>query len=95
MKYVKFAAASIFMLTTSAHAGSIRVYNNDSNSHEVVVKCGSNIKSLEIDGSKTGTYTFHSSQSKCEISGGSVSFPVDSVENGQKWKIKNGRAKRY
>lgn len=96
MKKLLIAGAALGMLTTSfaANAGSIRVYNNDSKTHTVKLKCSGSSKSIDIKGSTTSTYTFHSTSSSCDIVGGSVSFPTKKMENGQKWKIKDGKAKK-
>ena len=75
-----------------AAAGSIRVYNSDSKAHTVQLKCSGSSKSIEIRGSTTATYTFHSTSNSCDIVGGSVSFPTGKMENGQSWKIKDGKA---
>lgn len=82
----------ILALTSIAGAGSIRVENSDSKSHTIKLKCSGSDKTVEIDSSKTSTYTFHSTSNECEIVGGSISFPTKKLLNGQKWKIKDGKA---
>lgn len=83
----------VSMLFSSAtFAGSIRVYNNDSKDHTINLKCNGSSKSITVRKSTTATYTFHSTSKKCEITGGSVSFPTKTLEDGQKWKFKNGKA---
>ena len=90
----KFALATVLVLATStAFAGSIRVYNNDSKTHKVELKCSGSSKSFEIRGSTTATYTFHSSSKECDIVGGTVKWPTKKMKDGTKWKIKNGEAK--
>ena len=85
--------AAIFLATASmAYAGSIRVYNNDSKTHTVELKCSGSSKSIEVRGATTASYTFHSSSKSCDIVGGSVTFPVKKLVDGQKWKFKNGKA---
>lgn len=88
------AAALLLFLTSTAIAGSIRVYNSDSRSHTVKLKCSGSSKSITIRASTTATYTFHSTNNSCDIVGGTVSFPTKKLVNGQKWKIKNGKAKK-
>ena len=91
------SAAMVFFLVVSmtgiAHAGSIRVYNNDSKTHTVELKCNGSSKTLEIRSSTTATYTFHSTAKKCEITGGTVKWPGRTLEDGTKWNIKGGEAK--
>ena len=93
---MKAAAITLCLLFTagSAFAGSIRVYNNDSKTHKVELKCSGSSKSIEIRASTTATYTFHSTSKQCDIVGGSVSFPTKKLEDGQKWKIKNNKAQK-
>lgn len=87
------AAAALLLVPLAAHAGSIRVQNGDSSKHTIELKCSGSSKSVEIKGSTTSTYTFHSSSKSCDIVGGSISFPTDKLEDGQKWTIKSGKAK--
>ncbi len=94
MKKIGLIAMFLLAMAGTAFAGSIRVYNNDSKSHTVKLKCSGSSKSIEIRGSTTATYTFHSSNKECDIVGGSVSFPTKKLVNGQKWKIKNGKAQK-
>lgn len=85
---------ALAFLTSTALAGSIRVENHDSKTYTVQLKCSGSSKSLEIRGSTTTTYTFHSTSKECDIVGGDVSFPVKKMEDGQKWKINNGKAEK-
>ncbi len=90
-----FAAGSAAVLLTlagMAYAGTIRVYNNDSKTHTVELKCSVSSKKFEIRGSTTASYTFHSSSKSCDIVGGTIDWPVKKLEDGKKWKIKNGKA---
>lgn len=80
--------------STAAFAGTIRVYNNDSKTHTIKLKCSGSSKSIDIKGSTTASYTFHSSSKSCDIVGGTVKFPTKKLEDGQKWKFKNGTAKK-
>ena len=84
---------AVLLVPSIALAGSIRVQNQDSKEHTVELKCSGSSKSVTMKASTTSTYTFHSTSSSCDIVGGSVSFPTDKLENGQKWTIKNGTAK--
>jgi|GEM_PF-1239109 len=86
------AGLMVIALAGTAYAGSIRVYNNDSKTHTVKLKCNGSSKSFDIKASTTTTYTFHSTASSCDIVGGTISWPVKKLENGKKWKIKNGKA---
>ena len=89
-----FLAAALLMLTsTTALAGTIRVYNSDSKAHKVELKCSGSSKSIEIRASTTASYTFHSTNNECDIVGGTVDFPTKKMTNGQKWRIKDGKAK--
>jgi hypothetical protein len=88
------ATALVMMMASTAIAGTIRVYNNDSKAHTVKLKCSGSSKSITIRASTTASYTFHSTNSSCDIVGGTVSFPTKKLVNGQKWKIKNGKAKK-
>ncbi|MEH6448161.1 MAG: hypothetical protein V7765_05785 [Oleispira sp.] len=74
------------------NAGTVRIYNNDSQTHTVNLKCNGSSKELKVSASATSSYTFHSSASSCDIVGGSVSFPASKLENGQSWKFKNNTA---
>ncbi len=94
MKKIGLAGIFLIAMTATALAGSIRVYNNDSKTHTVKLKCSGSSKSIEIRASTTATYTFHSSNKSCDIVGGTVSFPTKKLEDGQKWKIKDGKAKK-
>lgn len=87
------AAALVLSLAGVANAGSIRVYNNDSKVHTVELKCSGSSKTFEIRASTTATYTFHSSSKSCDIVGGTIKWPGRTMEDGGKWKIKNGEAK--
>jgi len=84
---------ALLLVPSAALAGSIRVQNQDSSEHTIELKCSGSSKKVEMKGSTTSTYTFHSTSSSCDIVGGSVKFPTSKLENGQKWTIKNGVAK--
>jgi hypothetical protein len=75
-----------------ASAGTIDVYNSDSQVHTVELNCSGSKKSIEIKGSTTTAYTFHSTSKECEIIGGTVKFPTKTLVDGAKWKIKDGVA---
>ena len=85
---------SLIALPALAHAGSIRVENSDSKEHTIELKCSGSSKTVKVRGSTTATYTFHSTSKSCDIVGGSVKFPTKKLEDGQKWKFKNGEAKK-
>lgn len=89
---VLVVGTALAIFTSTAFAGSIRVYNADSKSHTIELKCSGSSKSVEIKGSTTSTYTFHSTSKECDIVGGSVSFPTKKLEDGKKWRIKDGKA---
>lgn len=93
MKRILLAAGFLVAFAGVAHAGSIRVENSDSKTHKVELKCSGSSKTVEIKGSTTSTYTFHSTSKECDIVGGSISFPTGKLVDGQKWKIKDGNAK--
>lgn len=82
-------------LISTAIAGTIRVQNSDSKTHTIELKCSGSSKTVELKASTTTSYTFHSSSKSCDIVGGSLSFPTNKLEDGQKWKIKNGKATSY
>lgn len=92
LKTTLIAATCFLLMGGTALAGSIRVYNNDSKVHKVELKCSGSSKSFEIRASTTATYTFHSTSKECDIVGGSVKFPTKKLVDGQKWKIKDGKA---
>ena len=79
-------------LAGTALAGTIRVENSDSKDHKVEIKCSGSSKSFEIKASTTTSYTFDSMATSCEITGGTVKFTTSKLEDGQKWKIKDGNA---
>ena len=81
-------------LSVSAMAGSVRIYNNDSKTHVVKLKCNGSSKTLQVSASATSTYTFSSTASSCDIVGGSVSFPSSVMNDGEAWKFKNGTAQK-
>lgn len=85
---VASAGASVGVAT----AGSIDVYNSDSKVHTVELDCSGSKKTLEIRGSTTTAYTFHSTHKECDIIGGTVTFPTKKLVDGQKFKIKDGVA---
>ena len=93
----KLMLGLIFMsslMSVIAHAGTVRIYNSDSKTHVVKLKCNGNSKSIDVRASSTSSYTFDSSASRCDIVGGTVSFPVSKLENGQSWKFKNDKASK-
>lgn len=92
MKKALFATLCALTFAGTAFAGTIRVYNSDSKVHKVELNCSGSKKTIEIRASTTASYTFHSSSNECKIVGGTVKFPTDKMENGQKWKIKNDKA---
>ncbi len=94
MKKLAIAGLATALLTSTALAGTIRVENHDSKTYTVELKCSGSSKSIEIRASTTTSYTFHSSAKECEIVGGNLSFPVKKLEDGQKWKINNGKAEK-
>lgn len=93
MKNLFLATVFVVAASGSAFAGSIRVENGDSKTHNVELNCSGSSKSVEIRASTAATYTFHSSHKECDITGGSIKFPMNNLEDGQKWKIKDGNAK--
>jgi hypothetical protein len=90
----RFLVGGLFVMlaTGVAVAGSINVYNSDSKVHTIELNCSGSKKTIEIKGSTTATYTFHSTHKDCEITGGTIAFPVKKLEDNQKWKIKDGKA---
>lgn len=88
-----FLLITSLALTSTAFAGSIRVENSDSTTHKIELKCSGSSKTVEIKGSTTSTYTFHSTTKECDIVGGTIEFPTKKLEDGKKWKIKDGKAK--
>jgi hypothetical protein len=93
MKRAFVIAGLLVGLGGVAAAGTIRVENGDSKTHTVELKCSGSSKTVEIRGSTTATYTFHSTSKECDIVGGTIKFPTNKLTDGQKWKIKNGEAK--
>lgn len=94
---MKFNIVSILSViaiigAVQVNAGTVRIYNNDSKTHVIKIKCNGSSKNLQVSRSQTSSYTFHSTANRCDIVGGSVSFPVDKLENGQSWKFKNDKA---
>ncbi|MBK9033535.1 MAG: hypothetical protein IPL61_20100 [Myxococcales bacterium] len=94
MKPLLLAAAVVALTAGTAAAGSIRVYNNDSKTHTIELKCSGSSKSVEVRASTTATYTFHSTSKSCDIVGGTVTFPTKTLEDGQSWKFKDGKASK-
>ncbi len=86
-------AATLLLAAGVAHAGSVRVQNQDSSAHTVELKCSGAKRTVTIKASTTSTVTFHSTLDACEIEGGTVEFPTETLEDGQKWRIQNGDAK--
>lgn len=83
---------AVLCLTMSvASAGSIRVESDGK--YSVNLKCSGSSKTIQIP-SGTTTVTFHSTSNSCDIVGGGVKWPVSKLENGGKWKIKGGTAKK-
>lgn len=94
MQRTLLTSSLLLLLSTGlAVAGTIRVENSDSKTHTVQLDCSGSKKTIEIRGSTTTSYTFHSSARSCKIIGGTLSFPTSTLEDGQKWKIKDGKAK--
>lgn len=83
---------AMLLLPCLAQAGSVRIYNNDSKNHVLKLKCNGSSKTLEVNGSTTSTYTFHSTASQCEVVGGSVNFSVSKIKDGQSWTFRSGLA---
>lgn len=92
MKKLFLSTALLLATAGAAHAGTIRVYNHDSKTHTVKLKCSGSSKSFDIRASTTASYTFHSSAKECDIVGGTVSWPTKKLVDGTKWKISNGKA---
>ena len=92
MKKFAMSMAVLLAFANWAMAGSIQVYNSDSKNHTIELKCSGSSKSMEIKGSTTTTYTFHSTSKECDIVGGTVKWPVSKMEDGVKWRIKDGKA---
>lgn len=90
---IGLAAICIAAMAGTAVAGTIRVYNHDSKTHTVKLKCSGSSKSFEIRASTTASYTFHSSAKECDIVGGTVEWPTKKLVDGTKWKIDKGKAK--
>ncbi len=90
----KTVATVLFLCfgASTALAGTIRVYNNDSKEHTIKLKCSGSSKTVKVKASTTASYTFHSSSKECDIVGGSVKFPTKKLIDGQKWKFKNDKA---
>lgn len=94
MKKVLLTGIILVAMAGTAVAGSIRVYNSDSKDHKVKLECSGSDKTIEIRGSTTATYTFHSTNDECDIVGGTVKFPTKKLKDGQKWKIDDGEAEK-
>lgn len=84
----------IILMVFAAHtsAGTVRIHNNDSRTHLVKLKCNGSSKNLQVSGSSTSSYTFHSTASSCDIIGGTVNFSVSRLKDGQSWKFKDNKA---
>ncbi|MEZ4366338.1 MAG: hypothetical protein R2939_08615 [Kofleriaceae bacterium] len=93
-RLAQLSAAAILLVATPAVAGSIRVQNGDSKVHTIELKCSGSSKTVELKASTTSTYTFHSTHKSCDIVGGTITFPVKVLEDGQAWTIKDGKAKK-
>ena len=93
MQRILLSTSFLLLATGVALAGTIRVENSDSKAHTVELSCSGSKKTLEIRASTTTSYTFHSTATSCDITGGTLKFPTKKLENGQKWKIKDGVAK--
>ncbi|MGR6874417.1 hypothetical protein ACU6U9_19420 [Pseudomonas sp. HK3] len=92
MKFKIISIALMLAFGVQANAGTVRIHNNDSKTHVVKIKCNGSSKNVQVNGSATSSYTFHSTASSCDIVGGTVSFPVSKLEDGQSWKFKNDKA---
>ncbi len=92
MKFKILSVMAIMAFAVQVNAGTVRIHNNDSKTHVVKLKCSGSSKNLQVSGSSTSSYTFHSTASSCDIVGGSVDFPVSKLENGQSWKFKNNKS---
>jgi len=95
MKTLFFAGLFLVALTATALAGTIRVDNGDSKTYKVELKCSGSSKTVEIRSSTTASYTFNSTAKECDIVGGDLSFPTKKLEDGQKWRIRNGKVSSY
>jgi hypothetical protein len=93
MKRISLSLAFLVATTTAALAGTIRVENSDSKEHTVVVDCSGSKSTFTIKASTTTSYTFSSTATSCKIAGGTIKFPTTTLQDGQKWKIKDGAAK--
>lgn len=93
MQRLILSTALLLFTAGVATAGTIRVENSDSKTHTVQLDCSGSKKSITIKASTTTSYTFHSTSTSCKIVGGTVSFPTKTLEDGKKWKIKDGVAK--
>jgi spore coat protein U-like protein len=93
MKRILLSLSCLVLATGVALAGTIRVECSDSKPHTVELSCSGSKKTLEIRPNVTTSYTFHSSAKSCDIIGGTIKFPTNKLEDGQKWKIKDGVAK--
>ena len=93
-KMIVMTALLTLGLSSTAFAGTIRVYNSDSKTHKIELKCSGSSKTVEVKGSTTASYTFHSSSKSCDIVGGTVKFPTKKLEDGQKWKFKGDKAEK-
>lgn len=87
--------ACLTAMTATALAGTIRVQNSDSKEHTIELKCAGSSKTVKLSASTTASYTFHSTNNSCDIVGGTITFPTKKLENGQQWKIKDGKATAY
>ena len=92
MKKILLASGVLVALSSMAFAGSFRSENSDSKKHTVQLKCSGSSKTIELPGSTTTTVTFHSTSKACDIVGGTVTWPVKVLEDGSKWKFKDGKA---
>lgn len=92
MKIKILSTIAIMAFAVHASAGTVRIHNNDSRTHLVKLKCNGSSKNLQVSGSATSSYTFHSTASSCDIVGGTVNFSVSILKDGQSWKFKNDKA---
>lgn len=89
MKKITLMIVAMFF-SYSALAGTVRIYNGDSQTHIVKLKCAGSSKVLSISASTTSSYSFN--QQRCEVVGGTIKFPGNQLKDGQSWKVKNSRA---
>ena len=94
MKKLSITLSLLACFSLPLEAGSVRIYNADSEDHRLELNCAGSSKALDIKRSATATYTFHSTASNCTIRGGSIDFPTDKIIDGQAWTIRQAKAKK-